>query len=267
VSIVEKIMVGLQEAEYGIYRGRDGGLCVRLLSWPRLASYDAGLRMHRVGFVEVPVRVSASVDAYAVPVDRLHDLVDKARSMIDLPGLAICGSNSPISCHPPYANSDVDLVCFVPVEQVAENPHRWAAWLTTAKTEVAPVLADYLGREVSIGLLANELRCMPGMADAVDADDLVEIAPASRAAVVGAHIERFLACGGDVRPDLLRLLDYLACGPLADPGGPALYVGPRWFDVPELFLNRQRLNDLTGTGGRWAECPPRPDAREGGERL
>jgi hypothetical protein len=244
VSVVGELLVGLQEAEYGVYRGHDGGLLVRLLAWPRLAAYDSSLRMHRVGFVEVPIRVNSSVDIHAVPMDRLRNMIDMARSMIDTPGLAICGSNSPVSCRPPYANSDVDLVCFVPVAQVAADPHRWVKWLTVAKTEVAPVLGKALGREVSIGLLATELRCMPGMADAVDVDDLVEVRPTQRAAAVSGHIERFLACGDDVRTDLRRLLDCLGCDQAADPAEPVLYVGPRWFDIPELFLNRERLKDI-----------------------
>lgn len=241
-----ELLSALQEAEYEIWA--DGNLFIpRVRTWPSVESYAEGWRLHRLGLIDLPVRVTTDI-SFRVRPEAVAELADVARAQLGLPDLAqlaVCGSHSPISLRVPTQVSDIDFVCFVPLARLWAEPDYWVRWLAQAQGPVAADLSARADREVSIGLLASEFKVLPGMADHWPVTRLNEDFDAVRSeAEIAARIRAFLNGVPTVQQNLHEIVRcaYRTC---RKTNGPVLYIGPRWLDVTFFLTNTDRVGDLS----------------------
>jgi hypothetical protein len=244
-KMTPELLSALQEAEYEIW-ARGDAFVPRVRTWPSAESYAEGWRLHRLGLIDLPVRVATDLGS-RMPPEAVAELADVAQARLALPDLAelaVCGSHSPISLRLPTRVSDVDFVCFVPLARLWADPDYWVRWLAEAQGPVAADLSRRADREVSIGLLASEFKVLPGMADHWPVTRLDENFDAARpSAEITTRMRAFLDGAPAVQRDLREIVR-CAYGRYRRANRPVLYVGPRWLDVTFFLTNTDRVSDL-----------------------
>lgn len=237
------LLSALQEAEYEIWAHGDT-FVPRLRAWPSRESYTEGWRLHRLGLIDLPVRVATDI-GFRIRPETVAELAAIAQARLNLPDLAVCGSHSPISLRVPTQVSDVDFVCFVPLARLWAEPDYWSHWLAEAQGPVAADLSKRADREVSIGLLASEFKVLPGMADHWPVQRLHEDFDGARSgAEITARIAAFMKGDPAVQANLGEIVR-CAYGTRRKISEPVLYIGPRWLDVTFFLTNSDRVGDLS----------------------